>query len=199
MKNDNRYVGLDVHAETIAVAVVETDGEVRFLGAIPIPRRDGAAVGEAAGTCEPAAILLRGRADGVRSVLAVDGSGGALRRGGTDAGASEAGGSGEDGPPGRGEAGGAVSGRPSHAGVGAGPGARGAARLGAGTGGGEERPVAGAPPAAEVPVAARASAAAGGQGLDAEASRLGAPGGALRGAGTGGGAGRPSGRGRARP
>src|SRR5437762_8556247 len=35
MKNDNRYVGLDVHAETIAVAVVETDGEVRFLGAIP--------------------------------------------------------------------------------------------------------------------------------------------------------------------
>src|SRR5437867_11958360 len=35
MKNDKRYVGLDVHAETIAVAVVETDGEVRFLGAIP--------------------------------------------------------------------------------------------------------------------------------------------------------------------
>src|SRR2546425_7882479 len=35
MKNDNRYVGLDVHAETIAVAVVETDGEVRFLGTIP--------------------------------------------------------------------------------------------------------------------------------------------------------------------
>src|SRR6266704_3354568 len=35
MKNDNRYVGLDVHAETIAVAVVETDGEVCFLGTIP--------------------------------------------------------------------------------------------------------------------------------------------------------------------
>src|SRR5437867_4547606 len=35
MKNDNRYVGLDVHAETIAVAVVETDGEVGFLGTIP--------------------------------------------------------------------------------------------------------------------------------------------------------------------
>src|SRR6266581_1530151 len=35
MKNDIRYVGLDVHAETIAVAVVEPDGEMRFLGTIP--------------------------------------------------------------------------------------------------------------------------------------------------------------------
>lgn len=30
-----RFVGLDVHAETIAVAVAEPDGEVRSLGAIP--------------------------------------------------------------------------------------------------------------------------------------------------------------------
>src|SRR2546426_1735107 len=30
-----RFVGLDVHAETIAVAVAETDGEVRSLGVIP--------------------------------------------------------------------------------------------------------------------------------------------------------------------
>src|SRR5439155_2812854 len=30
-----RYVGLDVHAETIAVAVAEADGEVRSLGLIP--------------------------------------------------------------------------------------------------------------------------------------------------------------------
>jgi transposase len=30
-----RYVGLDVHAETIAVAVAESDGEVRSLGMIP--------------------------------------------------------------------------------------------------------------------------------------------------------------------
>lgn len=30
-----RFVGLDVHAETIAVAVAEVGGEVRSLGAIP--------------------------------------------------------------------------------------------------------------------------------------------------------------------
>ena len=30
-----RFLGLDVHAETIAVAVAETDGEVRSLGIIP--------------------------------------------------------------------------------------------------------------------------------------------------------------------
>ena len=30
-----RFVGLDVHAETIAVAVAETNGEVRSIGVIP--------------------------------------------------------------------------------------------------------------------------------------------------------------------
>ena len=30
-----RFVGLDVHAETVAVAVAERDGEVRSLGIIP--------------------------------------------------------------------------------------------------------------------------------------------------------------------
>src|SRR5215469_14423733 len=30
-----RFVGLDVHADTIAVAVAESDGEIRSLGAIP--------------------------------------------------------------------------------------------------------------------------------------------------------------------
>jgi transposase len=30
-----RFVGLDVHAETVAVAVAEPDGEVRSLGMIP--------------------------------------------------------------------------------------------------------------------------------------------------------------------
>ena len=35
MKGKVRFLGLDVHAETIAVAVAEPDGEVRSLGAIP--------------------------------------------------------------------------------------------------------------------------------------------------------------------
>lgn len=34
MRKDTRWVGLDVHAETIAVAVAETSGEVRSLGTI---------------------------------------------------------------------------------------------------------------------------------------------------------------------
>ena len=33
--NKVRFVGLDVHAETIAVAVAEPDGDVRSMGEIP--------------------------------------------------------------------------------------------------------------------------------------------------------------------
>ena len=35
MKKDIRFLGLDVHAATIAVAVAEPNGEVRSLGIIP--------------------------------------------------------------------------------------------------------------------------------------------------------------------
>ena len=35
MKKGTRFVGLDVHKDTIAVAIAETGGEVRSLGTIP--------------------------------------------------------------------------------------------------------------------------------------------------------------------
>ena len=35
MKEKVRFLGLDIHAETIAVAIAEPDGAVRSLGAIP--------------------------------------------------------------------------------------------------------------------------------------------------------------------
>jgi len=35
MKEKVRFLGLNVHAETIAVAVAEPDGDVRSLGTIP--------------------------------------------------------------------------------------------------------------------------------------------------------------------
>jgi hypothetical protein len=35
MQKDSRFVGLDVHAETVAVAVAECGGAVRALGVIP--------------------------------------------------------------------------------------------------------------------------------------------------------------------
>jgi len=35
MNKDTRFVGLDVHAESITVSVIEPDGEIRSLGSIP--------------------------------------------------------------------------------------------------------------------------------------------------------------------
>jgi len=35
MKHDIRFVGLDVHAESVTVSVIEPDGEIRSLGSIP--------------------------------------------------------------------------------------------------------------------------------------------------------------------
>jgi hypothetical protein len=47
MAKSIRYVGLDVHADTIAVAVCEGRGEGRSLGTIPTARsRSGTGLGE---------------------------------------------------------------------------------------------------------------------------------------------------------
>src|SRR6266511_3464485 len=130
-------------------------GGAGWRGAVPgddpEPARDGATAGEAAGTGDAPEGVLRGGADGVRAVLAAHRPRSALRRDRADAGAREAGRPGEDGPAGRREAGGAVS-RRALTPVWVPDQAQGAARPGAGARGGEERPVAGAPPAAEVSV-----------------------------------------------
>ena len=51
-----KFVGLDVHAETIAVAVAEQEGEVRSLGLIP--NREESIRKLKTGTCGAAAVLL---------------------------------------------------------------------------------------------------------------------------------------------
>jgi len=48
MREKVRFLGLDVHAETIAVAVAEQDGEVRSLGTISQPGRVDPQAGEEA-------------------------------------------------------------------------------------------------------------------------------------------------------
>ena len=53
-----RFIGLDVHAETIAVAAAESAGEVRSLGVIPEPDRVDPQAGEEAGSSGAAASVL---------------------------------------------------------------------------------------------------------------------------------------------
>ena len=72
-----RFIGLDVHAETIAVAVAEPDGEVRSLGVIPNRPESIRKLVKKLGPAGAAARLLRGGPDGVRGVLAADGARGA--------------------------------------------------------------------------------------------------------------------------
>ena len=53
-----RFVGLDVHAESIAVAVAEPNGEVRSLGLIPNRPESIRRLVRKLGTCGATAVLL---------------------------------------------------------------------------------------------------------------------------------------------
>ena len=58
MKEKLRFLGLDVHAETIAVAIAEPDGEVRSLGNDSEPRRIDPQVDQEAWSGREVASLL---------------------------------------------------------------------------------------------------------------------------------------------
>ncbi len=64
-----RFVGPDVHADTIAVAVAEASGEVRVLGTIP---NRPESVRKMIGKLGPVnhSDVLRSRSHGLRSLLA---------------------------------------------------------------------------------------------------------------------------------
>ena len=72
-----RFIGLDVHADTIAVAVAEPDGDVRSMGIIP---NRPESIRKLVKKLGPAAQLrvLRGGPDRLRDLLATDGSRGAV-------------------------------------------------------------------------------------------------------------------------
>ena len=53
-----KFVGLDVHAETIAIAIAEQDGEVRSLGVIPNREDSLRKVAKKTGNDGGAAVLL---------------------------------------------------------------------------------------------------------------------------------------------
>ena len=71
-------MGLDVHAATIAVAVAEPTGRCGRWGRSQQPEAVRKLIQEAR-PGGAAAGLLRGRADGLRAVLAADGWGSAAR------------------------------------------------------------------------------------------------------------------------
>ena len=91
-----RFVGLDVHAETIAAAIAEKDQVARDLGTIPNREESIRKLVEEAHRGRRVGGLLRGRTDGLRAVLAADEAGDPLRGDRPHVGADQGRGSGED-------------------------------------------------------------------------------------------------------
>lgn len=77
-KSKVRFIGFDVHADTIAMAVAEPDGEVRPLGIIPNRLESIRKAVAKLGPVPEAESLLRSGTYGLRPVLAIDGAQGGL-------------------------------------------------------------------------------------------------------------------------
>ena len=75
-----RFLGLDVHAATIAIAVAEPNGEVRSVGVIPNRLESIRKAMAKLGPAKQLKACYEARPDRVRSVLAVDTVECALRR-----------------------------------------------------------------------------------------------------------------------
>ncbi len=120
MRKDTRFVGLDVHAETIAVSVAEASGETRSLGIIPNRPESVRKLMKKLGPARGLRVCYEAGPTGYVLYWQLSKMGVHCGRRGTDARAGEGGRSGEDRPEGRPQAGAQLPlGRP-HAGVGAG-------------------------------------------------------------------------------
>ena len=96
--NKLRFIGLNVHADTIAVAVAETGGEVRSIGTIPNRLES---IRKMIGKLGPAKELRAGYQAGPTgyALLAAHHAGRGLPGCGPHAGSHQVRRSGEDGPP----------------------------------------------------------------------------------------------------
>ena len=115
-----KFVGLDVHAETIAAAIAEQDGEVRSLGVIANREESIRKLVKKLGPVEQLRFCYEAGPTGYGGVLATDGTGSKVRSGGANAGAGEIGRASEDRSARCAEAGAELSGRGVDAGVGTG-------------------------------------------------------------------------------